>query len=141
MTDRSLKIREAQAYVRMARDTVRQMTNNGATIHYLPGIIHENGGNYIASAYVGASEYLTTDITIPAGAYLNSGDYVVIAEMGSRSWVSQSLPSSLFAKIAIDYSRGIIYLGDGNTPPIDPGISGQVMKSGGPSSSAYWDWA
>jgi hypothetical protein len=118
--DRSLRMREAQAHVRMARDTVSQMTKNGATIHYLPGVIHANGGDYVASAYIAASEYLTTDITIPSGAYLNSGDYVVIAEMGSRAWVSQVLPASLFARLAIDYSNGVIYSGNGSTPPRTP---------------------
>jgi hypothetical protein len=130
----------AQRIVNVMRQAVEQGTENGARVAYIPAVIESAGGAYEASAYVGGDTDITTNIRTMAGQYLNTGDYVVVALDSEEddAWIAQVLPYSMYSRIALDFSNGMVYTGDGDTPPEDPGEAGMVFTSGGPTASAYW---
>lgn len=128
---------EAQRIIDVIRQAVSQMTENGATREYVNGYT-QTGGAYQISAYLAGSDYLSDYIEVPAGLYVPAGSYVEVVKYNDEdSMVVRTLPT-LFARLAIDPVSGRILLGDGTSEPSDPGQLGQVIKSGGPSGSAYW---
>ena len=129
---------EAQRIVNVIGQVVSKNTANGARIQYTPAVVHDGSGAYAASAYVWVEEFLE-DIIVPAGDYVAAGDYVVlgISDEG-KAWIDRILPTSLYAKMVIDYNRGRIGFGDGTEIPEDFGTLGDALLSGGPGASAYW---
>lgn len=129
---------EAQRIVNVMRRVVDDNTGNGARVHYKYGVVTGTGGGYEVSAYLSADDYASSYIRVPASAYLNSGDYVLVATTDEGdNRVVEVLPYSLYSKLAFDHSNARIHIGTG-TSKGDPGTAGQVLTSGGATGSAYW---
>jgi|SRR3990167_768055 len=129
---------DAQRVVNVIRDIVLDETENGALVRLLPGVVFSGGGSYECSAYVGGSEYLSESIRLLAGAYVNTGDYVVVGFLGSDSWVNQILPYSLYSRLVADWNNARLSIGNGSTEANDFGASGELLRSGG-TGSVSWD--
>lgn len=96
------------------------------------------GDGYLASAYLGVDD-LVEEIIIPAGAYVSSGDYVVVATNAEgKSWIDRMIPNSLYSKIVNDVHRGRFGIGNGDTGDFDFGAAGQAIVSSGPDGSVAW---
>lgn len=133
---------DEQSLVDTIRRMIKQDTKNGARIQYHEGYVSD-ASSYLISAYVnGDDTFLSTSIIPITGAYLGAGDYIQVATQTDSgwSWVSRIKETKLYSMLSVDANRGRILLGDGNTTPLTSGISGQVLKSGGPNASAYWSW-
>jgi hypothetical protein len=126
-------VASAQRIVNVMRQTISQETGDGATYSYHPAIISAGAGAYIASAYIAGDTDLVTGIRQQAGAYVSPGDYVIVGmSRDGDAWVEQVLPYSMYSRIALDYSNGVVYTGDGNSAPTNAIIStGGVMKATG----------
>lgn len=128
----------AQRTVNVIRTAVDQMTRDGAKISYRCGIV-VNGGSSLISAYLdGDNSAISEDIKVYAGAYVNTGDYVIIGVSNEGdTWLEEVISYSAYAKLVLDYNQAQIKIGDGTSEP-SAGEAGQVILSGGPTLPAYW---
>lgn len=130
----------AQRMINVIRQAVGQEVSNGAEIEYISAYIGSiAGGAYHVSAYLNGDSEESFYVRTWAGSYLKSGDYVVVGVSDDGdSWVEKVLPYSLYSRLAVDHSRGILYTGSGSALPVSSGEAGQALLSGGPSSSVTW---
>jgi hypothetical protein len=128
----------AQRTINVIKRTIEKSTANGASVRYSPAVIHEGGSQFVSAYIAGQTDSALDDIRVPAGAYVSSGDYVIVSMSDEgKSWINEILPYSDYAQFAIDPNAAQIKIGDGTTEP-DAGEAGQVILSGGPSLPAYW---
>lgn len=133
-------MKDAQRLINVIRRSIEDRLGTVGAGNYRYGVAHEGGSAYEVSAYLDAEDVVTEYIRQNAGSYVSPGDYIIVIATGEGDvWIDQILPTSLYSKIAIDYNRGRIFIGDGESPPSDPGQAGQVLHSGGPDGSFYWD--
>ena len=131
---------DAQRLINVIRSAVDQEVGTTGKGDYRYGTIDSGGGAYEVSAYLSGDDTLTEGIRLGAGEYVPPGTpVVVIVTKEGDSWVDQVLPLLQYARIAIDVHNGIIYLGDGTSPPTYPGVFGQSLRSGGPDGPVFWD--
>lgn len=131
-------MQDAQRLINVIRKAIEQEVGTTARANYRYGVV-SSGGAYEVSAYLdGDTDAVTAYIRQASGGYVADGTpIVVITTKEGDAWIDQVIPN-LYAKIAIDFNNGIIYLGDGTAPPTDPGVAGQALVSGGPSGRVTW---
>jgi hypothetical protein len=107
---------DSQRIINVIRQAIEQETASGAKMHYTPGVVSESGGAYTASVFVRVDD-LVEDVMLPSGAYLNSGDYVIVGMTsdGQKAWVDRILPRTLYSKMVFDYETASIGVGDGES--------------------------
>lgn len=134
-------VAQAQRVINVMRDTVARSTRNGATIGYRYGVVngYESNGHSVEVALAGDENALTSDVRVPAGAYLNAGDYVMVAQtIDGDYWVEQVLHQNIYSVLALDASNGRIMVGSGSSYAMSPGTEGQLLFSGGSNAPVYW---
>lgn len=130
----------SQTVLDVIRQAIKQETSNGAQYHYQYGLT-TSGSAYWVSAYLNASSYVSDYIMVPAGWYVPVSAYIkVVEDAGGKLAVDKVLPYSLYSRLALDFKNQRIMFGDGSAEP-SAGSYGNILFSGGPSSSAYWGTA
>jgi hypothetical protein len=106
----------SQRIINVIRQAIEQETASGAKLHYTPGVVSDSGGAYTASVFVRVDD-LVEDVVLPSGAYLNSGDYIIVGMTsdGQRAWVERILPRTMYSKMVFDYETASIGVGDGES--------------------------
>jgi hypothetical protein len=128
----------AQRTINVIKRTIEKNTGNAANYRYLPAKVVDSGSQFISAYVAGETEYASEDIRVPAGAYVSSGDYIIVGFSGEgKSWISEILPTDDYSKLIIDPNAAQIKIGDGTYEPY-AGDAGQVIFSNGPYGSAYW---
>lgn len=133
-------MQDAQRLINVIRKAIDQEVGTAARASYRYGVAGAGGSAYEVSAYLDGDSVPTAYIRQNSGGYVSPGDpIIVVVTKEGDAWIDQVLPMSTYAKIAIDYNQGRIFLGDGLTPPTDPGQVGQTLRSGGAYSEVYWE--
>lgn len=137
-------VAQAQRIINVMRDTVDKTTRNGAKIGYRYGVVGGMVGAGEVTVMLAADDVLTEGIRITDGAYLNAGDYVLVAQTEEGdSWIEKVLAYSGNFVLGLDPQRGRIYAPTSPTqgvPPTygSPGTEGQLLFSGGATGKVYW---
>lgn len=134
---------DAYGIIEVIRKAIGQETKSGAKIEYSYGEIVDASSGYIVSAYLnGNYDSVSEDFRVPGHLHVNTGDYAMFATDHGRGskWIVEVLPTSLYAKIAMDINSGEILTGDGAGPPstvFEGGGGGSGNIDGGDASETY----
>jgi len=117
---------------------------SNVTITNLPAALSVTGTDKIPAVQNGTTVYITAS---QIGTYFNanypfptiSAGYL-IGNATAGTAVASAVSYSSLMDIAIGATQGqMIYRNVGNWVALDPGIIGQVLRTGGPNSDPFWD--